>query len=210
RLTTPVATSSHTPPLFVYCSAPPLPLHSFPTRRSSDLAPVLLEEHPQTLLGALQIRLGVHRPQQRVAGDARVEVVHEGPEGLVTADGIVEAGLGGHALLRRGQACVVTSMKRGTANSRPERPKPARKRPRSSRSTPHCSPGAVRTITRRWYRLPSMDSMPEMLTGPCRMSLQSGSAAISAVTDSSTSVTLSSSASASMSSTTTALEKPRE
>src|SRR5690625_5976350 len=49
-------------------------------------------------------------------------------------------------------------MKRGTANSRPERAKPARKRPRSSRSTPHCSPGVVWMITRRWYRLPSMDS----------------------------------------------------
>src|SRR5699024_3342806 len=54
-------------------------------------APVLLEEGAQAVLGPGEVLLGVHRPQLGIVGDALVEAVHEAREGLVTADGLVEA-----------------------------------------------------------------------------------------------------------------------
>ena len=53
-------------------------------------APVLHQEEREPLLGRAQVLLRVHRPQQRVLGDALVEAVDEAPEGLLAADLLVE------------------------------------------------------------------------------------------------------------------------
>ena len=53
--------------------------------------PVLLEEHPEPHLGGSEVVLGIQRAQWRIGGDALVEPLHQGHEGLVTADGVVES-----------------------------------------------------------------------------------------------------------------------
>ena len=57
-------------------------------------APVLLQEHPQPLLGRTEVVLRVQRAQRCVVGDAGVEAPDQGHEGLVTADLVVERGDG--------------------------------------------------------------------------------------------------------------------
>ena len=52
-------------------------------------APVLLEEHPQPLLGGPEVVLGVERPQRLVLRDAAVELADELGEGLVAAEVVV-------------------------------------------------------------------------------------------------------------------------
>src|ERR687898_2688554 len=57
----------------------------------SGAAPVLLEEHPQPFLCAGQVGFGIQRTERRILRDALVEAVHEPPERLVPADGVVES-----------------------------------------------------------------------------------------------------------------------
>src|SRR5918996_559523 len=56
----------------------------------SGAAPVLLEEHPKPFLRAGQVRFGIQGAEHRIVRDALVEAVHEPPERLVPADGVVE------------------------------------------------------------------------------------------------------------------------
>src|SRR5690606_19891459 len=106
-------------------------------------------------------------------GDALVEAVHKLHEGLMAAHGLVEALLAeclgggvhsrvrlsgveggeqppGDAPRRRRRQRFAASTKRGIAKGMSFAAKPARMRARSSRSTPHCRPGGVCTVMRRW------------------------------------------------------------
>ncbi len=53
-------------------------------------APVLLQEHPQPVLSALEVILRIQRPQYFVVADEFIETGHDRAEGLGTADRIVE------------------------------------------------------------------------------------------------------------------------
>src|ERR1700734_2403544 len=53
-------------------------------------APVLLEEHPQPLLGPLEVIFGVETPQNFILGDQRVEARHDRMERICSADSVVE------------------------------------------------------------------------------------------------------------------------
>src|SRR6188508_2410512 len=53
-------------------------------------APVLLQEHPQPLLGRSKIRFRVERTQWWVGGNPFVEPLNKCYESLVAADGVVE------------------------------------------------------------------------------------------------------------------------
>ena len=57
-------------------------------------APVLLEEHPEALLGRAEVVLGVEGAQRLVLGDAAVELAHELGEGLVAAEVVVVGHVG--------------------------------------------------------------------------------------------------------------------
>jgi hypothetical protein len=53
-------------------------------------APILLEEHPQSLFGRGKIGFGIERAERRIGGDSFVEPFDERNEGGLTADGVVE------------------------------------------------------------------------------------------------------------------------
>src|SRR5262245_50173215 len=57
-------------------------------------APVLLEEHPQPLLGGVELVLRVNRSQNLVFADQRIELRHDRVERLSPSDGIVKRLLG--------------------------------------------------------------------------------------------------------------------
>ncbi len=59
-------------------------------------APVLLEEHPEPLVGGSEVLLGIERPKHLVGRDTVVERVDDQLDRVVPADGVVE-GLLAHA-----------------------------------------------------------------------------------------------------------------